>query len=185
MPQYATTKSLLEEQLKHGGSAEGAWPWRLLLFMIIVFVSFIFLYLGIIWGYEPYLDSQAKQLDSQISVLNKQALSDEPKSLINLYSQLANVYSLLQSHPMPSKILAFLESNTDIGIYYTNLDFSTPDRNLKMAGVSRDYASLGRQLELFRRQSGVGAVFLDDSKTRDSRDVQFLIRLIIRPELFR
>lgn len=183
MPQY--NKSLLEEQLKRGGEMSGMWPWRLLLFTLLIFGLTVFVYLGMVLGYGPYLDSQKQALDKNIADLDAKVQSDQPKSLINLYSQLVNLQTLLKNHPMSSKLLQFLEGNTDANVYYNSLDFSLIGRTLKLGGTANDYSALSRQLAIFRSNSQITGVFLDDSRSGDSGNIQFQIRLITSPDLLK
>lgn len=183
MPQY--TKSVLEEQLKKGEGLGAVWPWRLLLFMIIILGLLTFIYAAVILGYEPYLNSQTKSLDQKIDDLNKQAESDQAKSLIGLYSQLVNIQNILRSHRMPSKLPRFLESNTDSNVYYSNLNLLLIDQSLRLDGIATDYNALVRQLELFRRQPEIKSVLLTGSTAREDGGIQFSIRMIISPDFLK
>lgn len=160
-------------------------PWRLLLFAAILLGTLFFVYLGMIFGYEPYLNSQIKNLDQKIAGLNQRVESDETKNLINLYSQLVNIQGLLRSHPLPSKLFQFLENNMDAGVYYSDLNLSLSDRNLKIAGAANDYGALARQLEIFRKSPSVKAVFLDESKTGEANKIIFTMKMIMDENILR
>lgn len=183
MPQYG--KSILEEQLKRGVEISGRWPWRLLLFMLIIFGLTAFVYAGMVVGYGPYLDSQIKTLDKNLADLDARVQSDQPKALINLYSQLVNLQSLLKTHPLPSKLLQFLEGNTDVNVYYTSLDFSLSNQTLKLGGLASDYGALSRQLAIFRTNPQVKGASLEDSRSGESGNIQFQVRLVISSDLLK
>lgn len=184
MPPYEV-KSILEEQLKRGEQFAGAWPWRLLVFMLILFLVTIFIYAGMAFGYKPYLNSQLDVLDKKLADLNKQVESDQSKILITLYSQLVNAQSILDSHFMPSKLFKFLETNTEERVYYQILTLSLAEKTLKIEGTAGDYNALVRQAEYFRRAPEIKAVFLDDSRTREGGDIQFTLRLILDPGILK
>ncbi|MBI3638588.1 hypothetical protein HY227_02485 [Candidatus Wolfebacteria bacterium] len=180
-------KSSLEEQIKRSAQAAGAGdlPWRLLLFMVLIFGITVLVYFGIIFGYKPYLSSQIKKLDQEIAAQSKNIERDEPKALITLYSQLVNIQNLLNSHPMPSKVLEFFEKNTLQNVYYVSLNLSVPEKNAKIDGVAEDYDAVVKQLEIFRKAPEVKSVFLDDSRARDGGMVQFSLRLTFVDEIFK
>lgn len=186
MPQIAT-KSLLEEQLKRGPdySFSSTWPWKLLLFSVIILVVLFFIYLGMILGYGPYLDSQIASLNKQKSDLSNQIQSDQSQSLVNLYAQLVNTENLLQNHRMPSKLLEFIENTTDGSVYYTNLDFSVNDYTLQLTGFATDYNAVARQVAIFSQQPRVLNVFLNNAKESGPTDVQFSLKLILSPSLIK
>ncbi len=179
------TKSVLEEQLRRGERLPVGWPWRLLTFMVIIFGMAVLAYVGMTFGYETYLNARIKNLDQKIGELSQSVEEGREKNLTSLYSQLVNVQSLLASHPMPSKILGFLEKNTHPRIYYSTLTLAVPEKTLKMEGVATDYNSIVEQAELFRRALEVKSVFLDDSAAREEGNVRFTIRLLLKPEIFK
>ncbi|MEW6408362.1 MAG: hypothetical protein AB1465_06780, partial [Patescibacteria group bacterium] len=112
------TQSILEEQLKMGEKLPVGWPWRLLLFTVLVFAVLTTIYLGIVLGYKPYLNSRIKSLDKEINNLTQAIDDTQQKSLANFYSQLVNIQNLLARHPNASKLFDFLEKNTHNQVYY-------------------------------------------------------------------
>ncbi|MBI2515090.1 PilN domain-containing protein [Candidatus Wolfebacteria bacterium] len=178
-------KSLLEQQLERGEELRSTWPWRLLVFTALAFVILILVYAGMSFGYAPYLNSEIKKLDQKLADLNSQLESDQPKALMSLYSELLGVQGLLESHPLASKFFDFLEKSTDSRVYFTNLSFSVEEKSIKLEGIASDHNSLVRQIEIFRRSPRVKAIFLDDSRTRDQNDAQFILRLIVDDAMFK
>lgn len=160
------------------------WPWRLLLFMLIIFGITVAIYLGITMGYKPYLNLQIKNLDGQIANLSKNIDETQRKSLANFYSQLVNVQALLSSHPLGSKIFDFLEKNTHQQVYFLDAALSLSDKTLKLDGAASDYGVLIQQLELFRRDPGVEQIFLDDSHTSEG-NVNFSLRIVFNQDLIK
>lgn len=181
MPQY--TKSALEEQLKKGEMLPVGWPWRLLVFVIIVFGVTTATYLGMSLGYKPYLNSRIKDLDNQITNLTKQIDVTQQKNLINFYSQLVNIKSMLDSHPAVSKLFDFLEKNTYQQVYYLYFNFSLAEKTVKIEGIATNYDALVKQLELFRRAPQIEKILLEDSKASEEGGIHFSIRLVFKPEL--
>ena len=161
------------------------WPWRLLVFVVIIFGVTVATYLGMTLGYKPYLNSQIKTLDAKITNLSQAVGEEQQKNLVGLYSQLVNIQSLLNSHPVASKIFDFLEKNTHQQIYYTALNLSLTEKSVKLEGIAVNYGILAQQLELFRKTPEIEKVFLDDSRLTEEGSIRFSIRLIFKPELIK
>jgi nitrogen fixation/metabolism regulation signal transduction histidine kinase len=181
MAQY--TKSALEEELKRPDSLPVGWPWRLLLFMAIVFCTMAALYLGMTLGYKPYLNSQINSLDQKISQLSQSIDEEQQKSLISFYSQLININNLLKTHSESSKFFDFLEKNTSGRVYYESADLSVSGKTVKLEGIAASYSVLAEQIEIFRRASEVEGVFLDGSSVGQS-GIDFSATLSLNPIIF-
>lgn len=177
------TNSALEQELMKKEKLPVGWPWRLLLFTIIVFGVTIVTYLGMEFGYKPYLNSQMTRLDGQITSLSQQIDVNQQKNLIDFYSQLVNAQKLLTSHVSASKLFDFLEKDTYQKIYYTSLNFSLDEKSIKLGGIANDYDALSKQLELFRQAPEIDNVFLDDSRLSDQGGISFSITLVFKSEL--
>jgi len=183
MPQY--TNSALEQELRKPERLPVGWPWRLLVFVVIIFGVTVATYLGMILRYKPYLNSQVKNLDAKITSLSQAVDEEQQKNLVGLYSQLVNIQGLLNSHPAASKIFDFLEKNTHQQIHYLTLNLSLTDKNIKLEGIASDYGVLAQQLELFRKFPEIEKVFLDYSRITEEGSIRFSIRLIFKPELLK
>jgi len=182
MAQY--TKSALEEELKKPESLPIGWPWRLLLFMLIVFATTAAVYLGMVVGYKPYLNSKITTLDQEINQLGQTIDPEQQKNLISFYSQLVNINSLLQSHTKSSKFFDFLEKNTSSKIYYKAVDMSLEEKKVKIEGEASSYTALAEQVELFRRSPEVEKISLESSLAGDS-GVSFALNLILKEGMFK
>ncbi len=177
------TESILEEQLKRGEKLPVGWPWRLLLFTVLVFSVLTTIYLGMVLGYKPYLNSRIKSLDKEINNLTQAIDDTQQKNLANFYSQLVNIQNLLAHHPNASKLFDFLEKNTHNQVYFLSLNLSLAEKNLKIEGSASDYEALAQQLEIFRKAPEIERVFLEDSKLSDDKGVHFIVRLIFNQSL--
>ena len=82
MPQY--TNSALEQELRKPERLPVGWPWRLLVFVVIIFGVTVATYLGMILGYKPYLNSQVKNLDAKITSLSQAVDEEQQKNLVGL-----------------------------------------------------------------------------------------------------
>ncbi len=181
MPQY--TNSALAQELKKPERLPVGWPWRLLLFVTIIFAVLFATYLGMTLGYKPYLNSQIKDFNAKINSLSQSVDEQEQQNLSNLYSQLINAQELLGSHTAVSKIFDFLEANTHKQIYYLTSNISLTEKSINLEGAASDYNILSQQLELFKRAPEIEKVFLDNSRLTEEGNIRFTVRLIFKQEL--
>lgn len=159
------------------------WPWRLLIFSIIFFLLVLFVYLGIIWGYQPYLRSQKQSLDKKINEIGGTISEADRENFINFFSQLINIQTLLNTHIKGSNLYSFLEKNTNQGVYYEGADLSATEHSLRLEGLARSYDNLVQQLVAFEQAPEIARVILEQSQTAE-KGIRFSLKLIIKPELF-
>jgi hypothetical protein len=159
------------------------WPWRLFLFSLVIFALVIFVYLGIIWGYQPYLQSQKESLDKKINEIGGAISETDRENFINFFSQLINIQTLLNTHIKGSNIYSFLEKNTNKGIYYETADLSTSEHSLKLTGSARSYDNLVQQLVAFEQAPEIERTILEQSQTAE-KGIRFSLQLIMKYEIF-
>ncbi len=176
--------SLLDEQLKKTQRSVTGWPWQLFTFGIIALSLSFFVYLGMRFGYIPYLDSQIKKYDQQIKSYDKTVTEDQKKSLVLFYSQLVNAESLLQSHKISSKLFSSLEKSTHPNVFLTDLSLATVEKSAKITGVASNFDVLSSQLDLFKKMDGVKRVSLDSSQLREGTGVTFSVVLDLDEKIF-
>ncbi|MDP3052933.1 MAG: hypothetical protein Q8N22_03220 [bacterium] len=181
MPQYNT--SVAEKFLEPEKIAVG-WPWRLLLFSIVLLVLFLFIYFGILWGYQPYLNSQKQSLDKKINQIGGTISETDRTNFVNFYSQLVNLQSLLGSHVKGSNIYNFLEANTNDGVYYDGAELSVADHLIRLDGVAKTYDNLFQQLSVFEQAPNVSRVILGQAQAAD-KGIRFSFQIIFKPELLK
>lgn len=179
MPEY--NKSVAEQFLGPEKLPVG-WPWKMFLFSIVLFGLILFIYFGMIWGYQPFLKAEQQSLDKKINEIGGQISKEDRENFIGFYSQLVNLQSLLSSHIKGSNIYDFLEKNTNQGVYYEGADLSVTEHNLRLAGVTRSYDNLIQQLFAFEQLPEINKVILEDSQAAD-KGIRFTLQIIFKPEL--
>jgi hypothetical protein len=158
------------------------WPWKIFVFSIILFGLVLFVYFGIIWGYQPFLKAQEQSLDKKINEIGGQISQQDRENFIKFYSQLVNLQNLLNNHIKGSNIYNFLEKNTDQGIYYEGANLSVTEHNVNLTGVARSYDNLVKQLAAFEQAPEISRVILQDSQASD-KGIRFVLQLVFKPEL--
>lgn len=160
------------------------WPWRLVLFSLLVLVTVIVVYLGLELGYKIYLNSQIKNKDEAIQRLSQSISQEEQKRFIDFYSQLANLQRLLDDHVFISKVSPFLEANTNRLVYYDFVDLRLKERRLDLGGVAQSYGVFAQQLEAFNRAPEVERLAVNESQSVGNA-VKFRAYLILKPAVFK
>ena len=176
------TRNVLEEQLRKSGNRIPAeLPWQLLLFSFAILALAVASYLGMIFGYQPYLESRIEGANAQIKESEKTIDGEQQKNLTNIYSQLSNIKALLDSHIITSTLFDELEKNTYPQVYYNNLNLSLSEKKLELRGVSQDYITLVKKLDAFKSSGLFSDVILDNTKL-NSEGISFSIRITLSPD---
>ena len=178
-------RTLIEEQLQRPEDIEVGWPWRFLIFTIFIFGLVLVIFLGIKFGYEPYLDKKAQALDTQINVLNQSLNQGQVDNFIKFYSQVSNFKTLLNQHVFGSNVLKFLEENTLKTLNYTAFGLDVARQEIKISGIAPNYEALSQQLEIFRQSNLVKDISFKNSSNNDQGGINFEVVLILKDNLFK
>lgn len=160
------------------------WPWKLFLFSLLTVITAMVIYLGLAFGYSPFLESQVEAIDESIRKLSETIPEDQQKSLTIFYSQLANLQTLLKKHTVTSKVFAFVEKNTNQSVFYTGMDLRTTERKLSLDGVATGYDVFSQQLEALNSAKEVESLVVNESTAIDGQ-VKFKLIVVLKPELFK
>lgn len=160
------------------------WPWRFFSVALIIFSSALLVYLGIIFGYQPYLRAQIQETDKQISQLLETVSKEDQENFTRFYSQLVNLKNLLDNHIESSKLFPFLEKITNKKVSYNNLNLRVPERELELEGLAESYAALGEQLESLSQSEEIERYLLNQSQLSGSL-VQFKATLKLKSNLLK
>lgn len=165
-------------------AAPTQWPWRIFIFALSFFILIAVIYLGLIIGYEPYLESQIAAQDEEIMALARSIPAEEQQSLITLYAQLSNLQIVLGDHVAGSQLLAFLEQSTNQNVMYGTLNFNAGTRELSLEGNAQSFDVLAQQIEAFRRSPNVERVTVNFSDARGTV-VGFGMTVVVQEALLR
>ena len=179
-----------EQQFKREEATIG-WSWRLFVFAVIAFCTSGFLYGGVAFGYQRYLNDEIEKLEEESKRLNEAVSVEDQRRLVAFYSQVYNLKSVLNNHTFPSKLFAFLEANTNVRVQFDKATFDNNAGTLVLDGKAEDYASVVRQAEAFRQRSEVvTSVALTGSRNeidgaRSVGPVTFSLKLTLQKQFFK
>ena len=137
------------EQLGREPPKTPGWAGQFLMFSGTIFFIAVFVYVGLIFGYRPYLVSEVRRLQDQINAFIQQIPVEEQNKIINFYSQLLNLRSLLANHAISSHLFDWLEASTQVNVYYDKFDLNTRTGEARIGGAGRSMEDLNQQFAIF------------------------------------
>lgn len=178
----AYTQSALERELMKKEVIKLGAPWRLLIMGFIVFGTAVGIFLGMKFGFQPFLESQVNKEDQKIKQLLGSFTADQVADSQVFYSQLINISDVIESRNLATPILEILEKNTLKNIYFNNLNYSVTNKEIKLSGIAPNYDALSQQLEVFKNSPDVGKVLMDNASQAEGRSqsIQFSMRLKLK-----
>lgn len=163
------------------------WPWRLLVFSIVIFAFTAFAYLGLHFGYLNYLENTVKSLDQSLADLASSVGVEKQQKFVGIYSQLVNLKTVLDQHPYTSNALKFLEANVLPPVYFTEATVQAPESVLLLRGVTNSFDNLAAQVSVFQRATGVVGILLSNVSIQGGNigfevDVSFDPSYFLKPQ---
>lgn len=160
------------------------WPWKFLLFSLLVLLTTIVLYLGLSFGYKPFLGTRIESLNRSLDELSQTIPKDQQDGLIRFYSQVVNLQNLLTGHVNVSKVFNFLQNNTNKSVFFSRADLMIGERRLNLEGFASNYEIFSQQLEAFNVAPEVENLVVNESNSAEGR-VRFKLFLILKNEILR
>lgn len=160
------------------------WPWRLLMFSVVLFALAFFLYFGIKLGYGAYLDREAASVDRALETLGTQVTAEDQDRFLNFYSQIVNLKGVLDRHSFTANAFSFLERNVIDAAYFTDAEFLAGDLSLELKGAATSFDALSQQMAVFEKVAGVDHVLLSDVTIRGG-GVNFTLSVFFKESFFK
>ena len=151
-------------------------PWRILIISIVLFVVSIVVFVGIEFGYIPYLINESESLDSELASLNQTFRGEAQEDVFNLFSQIYNVQALFNQEASLSSIPEFLEGITHASITLQEARVNFKDGNIALQGVAPSYDILVSQLNILGSEESIKSVVLERSEA-SQEGINFTINL--------
>lgn len=178
------TSNIVSKFAKNGESQVG-WPWRLMLFSLLLVGFVVAAYFGLILGYFTYANSAIRDLDSRIAQISASVDPETRSRFLDFYSQIYGIQKILNSHIKTSRIFAMLDANTNPRVRYTIARIDTARLQADINGAAANYQVLSQQLAAFAAASDIANVELRDSQVSESGAVNFFLRLTLKPSLLK
>ena len=172
------------EQLSRGSQRTPGWSSGILLFSGSILFIIVFVYAGLKFGYEPYLNAQLSSLESQTQKIGQSVSPSDQDSLITFYSQISNIESLIKNHIFFSQFLTWLERSTEANVYYTGMVF-TSGNQITLTGIAKTSADVTEQVAVFQSAPEVSSVALSNiTLSPSTNNWAFSVVLTMQPSLF-
>src|SRR5258708_1244223 len=130
------------------------WSFGVFTFAGGIFFLVLIIYLGLAFGYGPYVDSQTAQLDTQIGALGKAISPDDQAKLVTFYSEISNLKTVLHSHVVFSKFLTWLQTNTEANVSYSGLQFASTNQ-ISLSANAKTLADANQQIAIFESDPAI------------------------------
>jgi hypothetical protein len=111
----------------------------------------VFLWIGMVYGYKPYLNGQLDQVNQKIDEFAKQIPADQQERIATLYSQLVNLKKVLVNHSATSPFFDWLAKNTLPGVYFVKASVSASGAEAVLQGAARSLDDINSELALLNQ----------------------------------
>ncbi len=159
-------------------------PWRLLVFSIVLFGLSIFIYVGLRVGYKSYLDSKSTSLDQELAKLSNSVSEQDQQQFIVFYSQLTNLKKILADHAFGGNVFSFLEANTIPQVSYSEAKYNDTATQISLTGDASSLQMLAAQLAQFNKAPGVSRTSLSSLSFSPRGTVSFSVDVVFVPDFF-
>jgi superoxide dismutase len=172
------------EQLGREPPKTPGWSFGIISFAGGIFFIVLINYLGLVFGYEPYLNKQVTGQQDQINQLNQSISADDQTKLINFYSQLSNLKSVLRDHTLTTQFFSWLEKNTEANVYYGSFSL-TAGSQVAIVGNATTEADVNQQIAIFEASPEVQKVSVSNvSAAPSGNGWTFNATLTMKPSIF-
>lgn len=146
------------EQLYREPPRTPGWAWQFLMFGTTVFFISLLVYVGLVFGYKPFLSSQLRKTQDKIQAFSQQIPAEEQFKIVDFYSQIVNLKSLIEKHILTSPFFEWLEKNTQGNIYFEQLDLNAANGRAILSGAAKSVEDITQQLAIFESRPEVERV---------------------------
>ena len=172
------------EQLGREPNETQGWAFGAILFSGGILFLVVIIYLGLVYGYQPYLEKQISTTQGQLSTLNNSIAPTDQTNLINFYSQISNLKTLLKKHVLSSQLFTWLEKNTEANVYYQSLALSTGYK-VNIIGHAISESDINQQISIFESSPEVKSVSVSNvGLAQGTSGWNFTVLLTMNPSLF-
>jgi len=157
---------------------------RLIMISASLLVLAVFLWVGIAYGYKPYLTSQLDGVNEKINAFAEQIPADKQEQIAILYSQLVNLKQVLGNHSAASPLFGWLEKNTLPGVYFVKAAVNVSGSEVVLQGAARGLDDINSELALLGKAPEVKRLTIG-TIGNTVQGWQFSVTLSLDPSVFK
>ncbi len=158
------------------------WPWRLFVAAFAVFLATVLGYVGITFGYQPYLKEQIQQKTNEIEQLTEIIPKAEQDQFVNFYSQLVNLKSILDNHVIASPVFTLLERITHPRVFFANAGVRFREGEIELSGLAESYTAITEQLEVLNQAPEIDRFLVSQTQLGEDNLVGFKISVRLKKD---
>jgi hypothetical protein len=177
---------LNQNPLEHLGPEKMSvgWPWKFFVFTLILIFMVVLGYVGLSFGYRPFMESQIAEIESNLQKISKDITEVDKENLILTYSQQENLRKIIMGRIYASKIFPLMQKITHPKVYYSGLDLVLSEKKLELEGSAESYGVLSEQLAFYDKEESIVRYNLEDSVIREGT-VMFKVALTLADSLLK
>lgn len=177
---YNLNQNLTQDKL-HKDST----PWKTFVFTITIFVITILFYLGLTFGYKPYLQASINRSNKEIEELDRRAPEiGLYNKFIQFYSQLVSIDSLFRSRTSMLSFFDAFESATKDQVGFSDMKINIRDRVATLEGFADDFSVLAGQMILYENINNIDKLALLSARLFEDL-VRFDLRIVFSEHFFK
>jgi hypothetical protein len=170
------------EQLGRAPARTPGWSGRLLMFSSTVFFIALALYVGVQFGYIPYVEGGVNELRSEMNSFNQSASENDQDKILSFHSQLTNIKTLLERHVAPSQLIAWLEKHTNENVAYGRLVLRSELSEVAISATARSAEDAVEQVKHLEEQPEVERVTFRNLAVAEKGLWQFDMTIFVVPD---
>jgi hypothetical protein len=172
------------DELSRENPTTGGWSWRIFMFSFFVLVVVIAFYIGLNFGFKPYLNSQINKLDSELKQISQSISEGDQNKLMLFYSQAANISNLLKNRKLTTPLFLWLEKNTIPDVGFNKFNLNKIGNQLNLGGIAKSKESALNQILVFQSSPEIKNVVLNSLSSIDQANWQFDLVILFKESFF-
>lgn len=170
------------DRLSQDSPKTPGWSYGLLLFSGGILFIVVLIYLGLAYGYAPYLQGQLDTLNAQVDAVGKTISPADQANLISYYSEITNIQAALQNHVIFTRFLAWLEAHTEVNVYFSQFTFSSSGNQITLGAIAKTEGDVNQQVAIFEGAPEILSTSLTGATLSPTNNLwQFSLTLKIDP----
>lgn len=174
----ALPQKVVDQLSKSPARTQGVFG-QLIMLGTVLFGASLAVYLGLAFGYRPYLVGEISKLDNQIETFAKTVPPEDQARLVQFYSQIVNLKSLLGKHVVFSPVFDWIEENTQVNTYFGIVSINYKNSQISIDAISKTLEDASEQLLAFEKLPEVKSVKMANMSLDPSRSWKFNLNLTV------